>query len=257
MLQSSESTKVSFCVLGKRSKPQVQLLECWWWPPEDDSCRGDGRYIILQTKRGRRQSASIIAQQLSTATGRQVSRFTVARRLHKGGLFARCPERCLPLKVDHRRHRLQWCRDYKNWRIDQWSCVLFTDESRFSTRSDSQRVLIWREIGTRFYTSNIKERHTVVLVPGEYYAERACEWGVALFSCTRAFGDGPRNFEPWSTTWTATPSLTTTPHQWEDVSAPTDLACIAALHGGSLGSVIGDPMPIPLGYRGLHAERAN
>ncbi|GFX19589.1 transposable element Tcb2 transposase [Trichonephila clavipes] len=76
---------------------------------------GDDRYIILQVKRGRRQSASVIAQQLSTATGRQVSRFTVARRLHKGGLFARCPEHCLPLKVDHRRHRLQWCREHKNW----------------------------------------------------------------------------------------------------------------------------------------------
>ncbi|GFY19807.1 transposable element Tcb2 transposase [Trichonephila clavipes] len=69
---------------------------------------GDDRYIILQAKRGRLQSASVIAQQLSTATGRQVSRFTVARRLHKGGLFARRPELCLPLKVDHRRHRLQW-----------------------------------------------------------------------------------------------------------------------------------------------------
>ncbi|GFV60831.1 transposable element Tcb2 transposase [Trichonephila clavipes] len=68
---------------------------------------GDDRYIILQAKRGRRQSASVIAQQLSTATGRQVSRFTVARRLHKGGLFTRRPERCLLLKVDHRRHRLQ------------------------------------------------------------------------------------------------------------------------------------------------------
>ncbi|GFU56706.1 transposable element Tcb2 transposase [Trichonephila clavipes] len=30
---------------------------------------GDDRYIILQAKRGRRQSASVIAQQLSTATG--------------------------------------------------------------------------------------------------------------------------------------------------------------------------------------------
>ncbi|GFV28950.1 transposable element Tcb2 transposase [Trichonephila clavipes] len=30
---------------------------------------GDERYIILQTKRGRWQSASVIAQQLSTATG--------------------------------------------------------------------------------------------------------------------------------------------------------------------------------------------
>ncbi|GFX86699.1 transposable element Tcb2 transposase [Trichonephila clavipes] len=76
---------------------------------------GDDRYIILQAKRDRRQSASVIAQQLTTATGRQVSRFTEARRLHKGGLFARRPERCLPLKVDHGRHRLQWYREHKNW----------------------------------------------------------------------------------------------------------------------------------------------
>ncbi|GFX30279.1 transposable element Tcb2 transposase [Trichonephila clavipes] len=45
---------------------------------------GDGRYIILQAKRGRQQSASVIAQQLSTATGRRVSQLTVVRRLHKG-----------------------------------------------------------------------------------------------------------------------------------------------------------------------------
>ncbi|GFW94705.1 transposable element Tcb2 transposase [Trichonephila clavipes] len=77
---------------------------------------GDDRYISLQVK-GRRQSASIIAQQLSTATGRQVSRFTVARRLHKGGLFARRPERCLPLKVDHRRHRLQCAESTKTGQL--------------------------------------------------------------------------------------------------------------------------------------------
>ncbi|GFV74650.1 uncharacterized protein TNCV_5130921 [Trichonephila clavipes] len=45
------------------------------------------------------------------------------------------------------------------------------------------------------------------------------EW----YSYTRAFGDGPRNFEPWQVTWTtpelAPPLLTTTPHQREDVSA--------------------------------------
>ncbi|GFW68824.1 transposable element Tcb1 transposase [Trichonephila clavipes] len=57
----------------------------------------------------------LVRHPFSTATGRQVSRFTVARRLHKGGLFARRPVRCLPLKVDHRRHRLQWCREHKNW----------------------------------------------------------------------------------------------------------------------------------------------
>ncbi|GFX37304.1 transposable element Tcb2 transposase [Trichonephila clavipes] len=56
----------------------------------------------------------------------------------------------LPRGVVQRAQKLHNC---------QWSRVLFTDESRFSTRSDSQCVLIWREIGSRFYTSNIKERH--------------------------------------------------------------------------------------------------
>ncbi|GFU33802.1 transposable element Tcb2 transposase [Trichonephila clavipes] len=76
---------------------------------------GDDRYIILHAKRGRPQSGSVIAQQLSTATGRHISQFTVARRLHKGVLFAHRPERILPLKVDHRGHRLQWYREHKNW----------------------------------------------------------------------------------------------------------------------------------------------
>ncbi|GFW28427.1 transposable element Tcb2 transposase [Trichonephila clavipes] len=74
---------------------------------------GEDRCIILQAKRRRQQSASAIIQQLCTATRRQVSWFTVARRLQKGDLFAHFPERCLPLKVDHQRHRLQWCREHK------------------------------------------------------------------------------------------------------------------------------------------------
>ncbi|GFV38178.1 transposable element Tcb2 transposase [Trichonephila clavipes] len=134
-----------FRAFGKRFKPQVQLLERLVVAARGRQLQG---MTDISSCR-RKQSASVIAQQLSTATGQKVLRFTVDRRLHKGGLFAYRPERCLPLKVDHRRHRLQWCREHKNWTNDQWSRVIFTDESRFSTRRNSQRVLIWREIGTR------------------------------------------------------------------------------------------------------------
>ncbi|GFU79697.1 transposable element Tc1 transposase [Trichonephila clavipes] len=40
--------------------------------------------------------------------------FTVARRLHGGGLFARCPVRCVPLTPAHRRRRSLWCREHRN-----------------------------------------------------------------------------------------------------------------------------------------------
>ncbi|GFX81646.1 transposable element Tcb2 transposase [Trichonephila clavipes] len=45
---------------------------------------GDDRYIILQANRGPRHSASVIAQQLSTATGRQVSWFMWPDAFTKG-----------------------------------------------------------------------------------------------------------------------------------------------------------------------------
>ncbi|GFX18388.1 transposable element Tcb1 transposase [Trichonephila clavipes] len=66
-----------------------------------------------------------------------ISRFTVARRLHGGGLFARRPVRCVPLTPAHRRRRSLWCREHRNWRDNEWGRVLFTDESRFSLSSDT------------------------------------------------------------------------------------------------------------------------
>ncbi|GFW85527.1 transposable element Tcb1 transposase [Trichonephila clavipes] len=57
----------------------------------------DDRYIVLQARRNRRQTAGEIARHTPQATGRPISRFTVARRLHGGGLFARRPVRCVHL----------------------------------------------------------------------------------------------------------------------------------------------------------------
>ncbi|GFV73852.1 transposable element Tc1 transposase [Trichonephila clavipes] len=73
-------------------------------------------YIVLQARRNRRQTAGEIARHTTQATGRPISRLTVARRLHGG------------------------------------------DESRFSLSSDSHRILIWRERGSRNHPSNIIER---------------------------------------------------------------------------------------------------
>ncbi|GFX16552.1 transposable element Tcb2 transposase [Trichonephila clavipes] len=111
----------------------------------------DDRYIVLQARRNRRQTAGEIARHTTQATGRPISRFTVARRLHGGGLFARRPVRytlrvrCVPLTPALRRRRSLWCREHRNWRDNEWGRVLFTDESRFSLSSDSHRILIWRE----------------------------------------------------------------------------------------------------------------
>ncbi|GFS61347.1 transposable element Tcb1 transposase [Trichonephila clavipes] len=84
----------------------------------------DDRYIVLQARRNRRQTAGEIARHTTQATGRPISRFTVARRLHGGGLFARRPVRCVPLTPAHRRRRSLWCRENQNWRDNEWGLVM-------------------------------------------------------------------------------------------------------------------------------------
>ncbi|GFU75014.1 transposable element Tcb2 transposase [Trichonephila clavipes] len=96
--------------------------------------------------------------QFLAASGKQISRKTVARGLRGGGLYARRPVVCVPLTRPHRAARLQWCREHHNWTEQDWACVLFSDESRFSLSSDCRRQLIWRESGTAYRPENIQEK---------------------------------------------------------------------------------------------------
>ncbi|GFX27152.1 transposable element Tcb2 transposase [Trichonephila clavipes] len=98
-----------------------------------------------------------VANQFLAALGKQISRKTVARRLRGGGLYARRPVVCVPLTRQHRTARLQWCREHHNWTEQDWACVLFSDESRFSLSMDCRRQLIWRESGTAYRPENIQE----------------------------------------------------------------------------------------------------
>ncbi|GBO09672.1 hypothetical protein AVEN_31530-1 [Araneus ventricosus] len=41
--------------------------------------------------------------------------------------------------------------------MDQWATVLFTNESWFSLNTDSRHTFIWREPGTRYLPSNVRE----------------------------------------------------------------------------------------------------
>lgn len=74
------------------------------------------------------------------------------RRLHNQGLYARRLVVCVPL---YRQHR-----EYITLMRHEWTFELFTNESQFSLKSDSGRVLIWSEQGIIYYQYNIVERHS-------------------------------------------------------------------------------------------------
>ncbi|GFV88398.1 transposable element Tcb1 transposase [Trichonephila clavipes] len=76
------------------------------------------------------------------------NRQTVYRRLGHIGLYARRPVRCVPLTATHCRLRLTWSREHALWTPQQWSCVMFSDESRTDLRVQSvtMRGHIFRDL---------------------------------------------------------------------------------------------------------------
>ncbi|GFV77072.1 transposable element Tcb1 transposase [Trichonephila clavipes] len=120
----------------------VELLDDWnvdvpsWkYPRNLESPRvsspafgNDSKMMVIN----RRSTASDLSRQLSSATGTTVSRQTVYRRLGHIGLYARKPVRCVPLTATHCHLRLTWSREHALWTPQQWSYVMFSDESRFS-----------------------------------------------------------------------------------------------------------------------------
>ncbi|GFV98417.1 transposable element Tcb1 transposase [Trichonephila clavipes] len=118
----------------------------------------EDQYLGVTAKRNRRSTASDLSRQLSSTTGTTVSRQTVYRRLGHIGLYACRPVRCVPLTATHCRLRLTWSGEHALWTPQQWSCVMFSDESRFILQSDSHRNLIWRAPGTRYLQENTIER---------------------------------------------------------------------------------------------------
>ncbi|GFW79387.1 transposable element Tcb1 transposase [Trichonephila clavipes] len=59
------------------------------------------------------------------------------------------------LTATHCSLRLAWNTEHALWTPQQWACVIFSDESKFSLQSDSHRTFIWRAPGIRYHQETI------------------------------------------------------------------------------------------------------
>ncbi|GFW70925.1 transposable element Tcb2 transposase [Trichonephila clavipes] len=84
-------------------------------------------------------SSAAIQTQVEPSLVTPVSFRTLLKRL-AGHLGPRRSLLLLPLTPSHRRVRLEWCRARGNWTSVEWSLVLFSDDSRFNSSSDDNRV---------------------------------------------------------------------------------------------------------------------
>jgi hypothetical protein len=95
----------------------------------------DESFLILSVFRNRSLTSIVLASHLVEARGIQISARTVRRVLHESDLSSYKPVVCSKLTADHRGSRRRFAQHHINWTIQQWSLVMFSDESHFCLRS--------------------------------------------------------------------------------------------------------------------------
>ncbi|GBL83528.1 hypothetical protein AVEN_196373-1 [Araneus ventricosus] len=138
-LEVSEELGIAQSVISRlwqRFQDDGNVSRCYSTGRSRVTTQNEDWYLAVTAKRNRRSTASDLYRQFSSATGTTVSRQTVYRRLGHIGLYARRPVKCVPLTATHCRLRLAWSREHALWTPQQWSCVMFSDESRFGSRTD-------------------------------------------------------------------------------------------------------------------------
>ncbi len=74
----------------------------------------------------------------------KISRSTIRRMLHKLGLRSCIPRKKPNLSIKQMKSRLQWAIERKNWGIEDWKKVIWTDESSVEIGENSAQVRVWR-----------------------------------------------------------------------------------------------------------------
>ena len=83
--------------------------------------------IVLMSKRDRRKTAPEIQSNFNCCHESQISVNTVKRRLRSVGLNGRVAKQKPFLSRVNKLKRLQWAREHKNWTIDDFKKVLWSE----------------------------------------------------------------------------------------------------------------------------------
>lgn len=115
------------------------------------------RKLVVACKRNRFQSVPKLVVAWKSAAVLQCSIRTAYRRLAEAGIRSYRPAIRIPLSVDHKKRRKQWCQEHSTWSQEQWRAVMWSDESRFTLDFHDGRIHVHRLPGHRFAPCCLRE----------------------------------------------------------------------------------------------------
>ncbi|KAG0927047.1 hypothetical protein G6F32_013005 [Rhizopus arrhizus] len=116
----------------------------------------DERYCVRQFTKNRVPSAVKVTECLENDIGKKVGVETVRRALRKAGLGAiEKPKKPL-LSAKNIRNRLSWCMAHKDWTIDDWKRVIWSDETKINRFNSDGRTWAWIRSGESLKSHHVK-----------------------------------------------------------------------------------------------------
>lgn len=113
--------------------------------------KAEDQSIILTSKMNRKLTATNIRSEFIDSHKKSVSTATIKRRLCGAQLNGRVATKKPLLRRGNKKKRLNWARKHKNWTIDDWKKVLWTDESKFELFGGKRRVFVRRATNEKMH----------------------------------------------------------------------------------------------------------
>jgi transposase len=104
----------------------------------------DRRALKLIVAAKKQTTAMKITSELNSGLQNPVSSKTVRRELHKMKIHGRAAIAKPLVTAVNAKRRIQWCKDHKEWTLDQWKHVMYSDESTYTLFPTTGRVYVWR-----------------------------------------------------------------------------------------------------------------
>ncbi|KAL5610411.1 hypothetical protein FOBRF1_006528 [Fusarium oxysporum] len=112
---------------------------------------------VSRDRYGREKSAADIAGELSLQ-GIDISKTTVKRNLKAAGYRKTKPTRKPGLTKKMQKERLDWCTAHRDWSVEDWKAVIWSDETSIILLHRRGGYRVWRKADERFLRSCIRER---------------------------------------------------------------------------------------------------
>lgn len=138
---------------------------------------GMAKYAKLMLRRGLARTAIAATKKLNQLLSEPVSVDTVRRGLREVGMDSEKVVKKPALKKKHTRQRKLFAKKYREWTVDDWARVIFSDESKFNRVSSDGLRYRWVD---RSDTSDIAVQGTMKFGGGN----------VKVWSCFSWYGPG-------------------------------------------------------------------